>query len=106
MPHLYLNYNGRLYPPNILLISPENRSFRYGDGFFETMKMINSNIILEELHMERLFHSLQLMQFDKPDYFTPSYILRQIQDLVIANNHRQLARIRLMVFRGDGGLYD
>ena len=68
--------------------------------------MINGKIVLEALHMERLFHSLQLMQFDKPDYFTPAYIHQQIQDLVIANNHHQLARVRLMVSRGAGGLYD
>jgi len=102
----YLNYNGKLYPSDTLLISPDNRSFRYGDGFFETMKMMNGNIILEKQHSERLFHSLQVLQFDKPDYFTPVYIHQQIQNLVIANNHRQLARVRLMVFRGNGGLYD
>jgi len=106
MNNQYCIYNGKLYPSNTLLISPNNRSFRYGDGFFETMKMINGEIVLEALHMERLFHSLQVMQFDKPDYFIPAYIHQQIQDLVIANNHRQLARVRLMVFRGEGGLYD
>src|SRR3954451_7155972 len=106
MSDTLLIYNDRLHPSNALLISPNNRSFRYGDGFFETMKMINGKIILEALHMERLFHSLQLMQFDKPDYFTPAYIHQQIQDLVIANNHQQLARVRLVVSRGEGGLYD
>src|SRR6476469_9842294 len=102
----YLNCNGKIFNADKLLISPNNRSFRYGDGFFETMKMINGKIVLEALHMERLFNSLQLMQFDKPAYFTASYIQQQIQDLVIANDHRQLARVRLMVFRGNGDLYE
>jgi branched-subunit amino acid aminotransferase/4-amino-4-deoxychorismate lyase len=102
----YYLSNGKLYPSNTLLISPDNRSFRYGDGFFETMKMISGKIILEFLHLERLFHSLEVMQFDKPDYFTPAYIHQQIQDLVTANNHQQLARVRLVVFRSNGGLYD
>lgn len=106
MAATYLIYNGERYPSNALLISPENRSFRYGDGFFETMKMINGNIVLEALHMERLFHSLQLMQFDKPDYFKPAYIQEQIQTLTLQNNHQSLARVRLMVFRGNGSLYD
>jgi branched-chain amino acid aminotransferase len=106
MPDLYINYNGKLYLSNSLLISPDNRSFRYGDGFFETMKMINGAIILEKLHIERLFYSLQLMQFDKPDYFTPSYIQQQIGELVLQNQYQQLARVRLMIFRGEGGLYD
>jgi len=103
---MHLMYNGKLYPSGTLLISPDNRSFRYGDGFFETMKMVNSNIVLEELHMERLFHSLHLMRFSKPDYFTPAYIMQQIRDLVTVNNHRQLARVRVTIFRGEGNLYD
>lgn len=102
----YLIYNGKMYPSHTLLLSPDNRSFRYGDGFFETMKIIMGRIVLEQLHIERLFFSLQLMQFDKPDYFTPAYIQQQIQALVIQNNHLPLARVRLMIFRGDGGLYD
>ncbi len=102
----HLLYNGKFYPSNALLISPDNRSFRYGDGFFETMKMINGTIILQGLHFERLFASLKLLQFDKPGYFTPAYLLQQMQALVKANHHDQLARIRLTIFRGDGGLYD
>lgn len=106
MPAQYLMYNGKLYPSGALLISPHNRAFRYGDGFFETMKMINGSIVLEALHLERLFYSLQIMQFDKPDYFTPTYIQQQIQMLTTNNGHQQLARVRLMIFRGNGGLYD
>ena len=106
MPVSCLLYNGKLYPSDTLLISPDNRSFRYGDGFFETMKMINGNVILKELHMERLFCSLELMQFDKPEYFTPAYMLQQIQALAHENGHEQLTRIRLVVFRGNGSLYD
>ena len=45
MPNQYCMYNGKLYPFDALLISPDNRSFRYGDGFFETMKMINGKIV-------------------------------------------------------------
>ena len=88
MPGLYINYNGKHYLSGTLLISPDNRSFRYGDGFFETMKMINGSIVLEHLHIERAFHSLQLMQFDKPEYFTPSYIQQQIKELLFQNKHQ------------------
>jgi len=102
----YLIYNGERYSSGALLISPENRSFRYGNGFFETMKMINGNIVLEALHMQRLFQSLQVMQFCKPNYFTPAYIQEQIQTLTLQNDHQSLARVRLMVFRGNGNLYD
>ena len=68
--------------------------------------MINGDIIFQDLHFERLFSSLQTMQFEKPDFFTADYLLQQIQELVKANNHQPLARIRVTIFRGDGNLYD
>ena len=101
-----LNYNGKMYRSDKLLISPDNRSFRYGDGFFETMKMINGQIILADDHFERLFSSLALLQFEKPNYLTAHYLQEQIKELAKKNYHNKLGRIRLMVFRGNGGLYD
>ncbi len=102
----FLFYNGKVYKTGKLLISPDNRSFRYGDGFFETMKMINGKIQLLDYHMERLFTSLDKLQFQKPVYFTPEYIKEQISMLAKKNYQQKLTRIRLTIFRGDGGLYD
>ncbi len=102
----YINYNGKLYFSDEKIISASNRSFRYGDGFFETMKLIDGNIIFQDLHFERLFSSLRVMQFEKPDFFTKDYLLHQIKLLVKKNNQPHLCRIRITIFRGDGGLYD
>ena len=102
----YLIYNGELHLSDQLLISPNNRSFKYGDGFFETMKLVNGTILFLNFHLERLFFSLHTMQFDKPATFTKDNLLQQIFSLVSKNNHQHLARIRLTIFRGDGNLYD
>lgn len=102
----YLHYNGKILSADKLFISPNNRSFRYGDGFFETMKMVNGKLLLEDYHFERLFASLELLQFEKPRYFTADYLKAHTEELVKKNNHSKLARIRLTIFRGDGGLYD
>ncbi len=102
----FLFYNGKISKTGKLLISPDNRSFRYGDGFFETLKMVNGKIILADHHFERLFASLRLLQFQKPDYFTPAYLLEQATMLAKKNYHHKLARIRITIFRGEGGLYE
>lgn len=106
MHNSYLNYNGKLYHSDKLLISPDNRSFRYGDGFFETMKMVNGKIVFVDYHFERLFQSLEIMHFDKPAYYNAAYLEEQVLNLAKQNGHEQLARIRVTIFRGDGGLYD
>ena len=102
----FLNYNGKIYRSDKLLISPDNRSFRYGDGFFETMKIVNGKIALSNYHFERLFASLELLQFDKPGYLTAEYLLNQVTELAAKNYHNKSGRIRLTIFRGNGGLYD
>ncbi len=102
----FLFYNGKLMRSDQLLISPDNRSFRYGDGFFETIKVWKGKIVLANYHMERLFTSLNVLQFVPPVYFTPDYITEQVLALASKNGHHKLARIRITIFRGEGGLYD
>ncbi len=98
----YINYNSILTPAHQPVITADNRSFRYGDGFFETMKMLNGKIILEEYHMERLFSAFQMLQFEIPEFFNLAFLLAEIQKLVVANNDTRHSRIRLTIFRSDG----
>lgn len=102
----FLFLDGKPHRTNELLISPDNRSFRYGDGFFETMKWMNGKLILPDLHFERLFSSMDRLQFQPPHFFTRAYLENQISTLVKKNGHSKLARIRVTIFRGEGGLYD
>ncbi|MBV9961686.1 MAG: aminotransferase class IV [Parafilimonas sp.] len=99
-------FNGKILLTGKLIISADNRCFRFGDGFFETMKMVDENIALYKYHFERLFSSLQLLKFETPDYFTAEYLLNQIKIITKKNNHTKAARIRLTIFRGNGGLFD
>ncbi len=102
----FLFYNGKIIRTDKLLISPNNRSFRYGDGFFETIKWADGSILFEKLHMERLFHSLVILQFIPPSYFNAAYILNAVNSLIQKNQHHFLARVRITIFRGEGGIYD
>ena len=41
-----------------------------------------------------------------PKHFSPDQLQDEILALINKNRHHKIARIRLTVFRGDGGLYD
>jgi branched-chain amino acid aminotransferase len=101
-----INFNGALLNSTEKIITADNRGFRYGDGLFETIRVLDDHICLSGFHFERLFSSLAALQFDKPRFFTPDYLQDGILALCTKNNHRRSARVRLTVFRGDGGLYD
>ena len=105
MPGGYFVHNGQLFREGKAVISPDNRSFRYGDGLFETMRVVNGNIILKQFHFERLLQGMKLLQFDIPDFFTASHLEADILSLC-NKNRMDNAVLRLVVFRSDGGLYD
>jgi aminodeoxychorismate lyase len=102
----FFNYNGKYYKDGEAIISPDNRGLRYGDGLFETIKAIDGKIIFANEHFARLWKGLQLLQFEIPKLFTKEKLQQEIEALVNKNNHLQLARVRLTIIRGDGGLYD
>ena len=99
-------YNDKFYSNNSPIVSPGNRGLRYGDGLFETMKSVNGKIINAAFHLERLFSGLLLLQFDIPKHFTEDFILKKITEVCNKNQHNKQARIRLMIFRGNGGIFD
>ncbi len=99
-------FNNKFYANDSPVVSPSNRGLRYGDGLFETMKSIKGKIINEDFHFDRLFNGLQLLKFDIPKSFSKEFILKKIKELCSKNKHNDIARIRLMIIRGNGGIFD
>jgi len=102
----FIYADGQMLRSDKALILPDNRSFRYGDGFFETMKFRDGQIQLADYHFERLFKTLDKLKFQPPSFFTRAYLELQIIALVKKNGHHGLARVRLTIYRGEGGIYD
>lgn len=102
----FLFYDGQILRSDKLLISPNNRSYRYGDGCFETIKVLNGKIMLADYHFERLFSSLETLRFKKLGYHSAGWLEKQILSVVEKNGHAKRARVRVTVTRGDGGIYD
>jgi branched-chain amino acid aminotransferase len=70
------------------------------------MKMIDGEIILKKFHFERLFAGMDVLNFVRPKNFTASFLFEKINELCKKNHHCKCARVRLTIFRGNGGLYD
>lgn len=101
----YLLFNGKFSPNDSPLLQADNRGFRYGDGLFETMRWSHGAVLLGQFHMDRLFNGLRQLQFDIPALFTSATVMEQVKRLC-EKNRQSTARVRLTVFRGNGGLYD
>ena len=94
-------FNGKYLPSSLPVITAQNHSFKWGDGLFETMKLLNGEILLQDLHFDRLFLGLEMLHINCDTSFAQEIISKQIISLAEQNDCRNLARIRLAVFRNE-----
>ncbi|MBC7440730.1 MAG: aminotransferase class IV [Flavobacterium sp.] len=99
-----VNFNEEIVGENLNL-SINNRPFLYGDGVFETMKIVNYKILFFEDHYFRLMASMRIIRMEIPMNFTMEYLENEILNLARINNFSGAARVRFTVFRNDGGYY-
>ncbi len=104
MMSLYINYNGKLLNANDNNISHKNRSFLYGDGIFESIKVLNHKAFNAANHYNRIVFSTKALQIELLPQFTFEYFCKQIERVTKKNNH-EAARVRFNIFRQGNGLY-
>lgn len=99
-----VNFNGMLVSSQEESWS-NNRSFLYGDGVFETLKVRNQKILFLEDHYFRLMASMRIVRMEIPMNFTMEFFEEQILNTVKANQCTNSARVRITVYRNEGGFY-
>src|SRR4051812_44115505 len=91
--------NGQLVPEERAVVSVFDRSFLYGDGLFETMRVVRGKPFRWEQHLERLQSGADYLKINLP--FTPA-VLGQFADELIAKNGMPDSLLRLTLSRGVG----
>ena len=99
-----INFNGTIVSQDANILT-QNRAFLYGDGVFETVKVINNKILFLEDHYFRLMSSMRVIRMEIPMNFTMEYLEKQILALVNKNGLSASSRARITVYRNDGGYY-
>jgi len=95
----FVCFNGELVTAATPIFFAGNRGFNYGDGVFETARLHNGQLLLQQLHFERLLTSLQLLNIEADADFTQK-ITSEVALLSSKNNCTSAAKIRLAIFRG------
>lgn len=99
-----INFNGNIVAQDENILT-QNRAFLYGDGVFETLKIVNNRILFLEDHYFRLMASMRVVRMEIPMNFTMEFFEEEVLKLVQENEISASARARITVFRNDGGLY-
>ncbi len=101
----FINFNGNIIDANQPVLTASNRAFRYGDAIFETIRIMNGEILHFEKHLKRLQQSMDLLGMLPHDDLTFHNLYLSFRHLDQVNNLKGNGRIRLEIFRNDGGLY-
>jgi branched-chain amino acid aminotransferase len=96
----WINYDGHLLRSDAPLFTAANRSFRYGDGLFETMMVREGRLRLGSYHFDRLFLGMQFLSMRET--FNREVLEAQILELCQKNGNPPRSRVRMVVFRDDG----
>jgi len=101
-----INFDGKLLTEEVNFLNQENRGLRYGDSLFETIRVVNGKVFFWEAHYLRLMASMRILRMEIPMNFTMEYLEEQIVKTIKAKDlGMRPVRVRLTVFRKNGGLY-
>jgi branched-subunit amino acid aminotransferase/4-amino-4-deoxychorismate lyase len=101
----YFCHNGEFLLSSEKFITHHNRAFCYGDALFETIHCLGTSPHFFNDHWNRLTQSMKVLKMIPGKDFTKEFTERCIEKLLNKNRIFKGARVRLMVFRNEGGLY-
>lgn len=98
-------HNGEWIQSEGGVISPQHRAFCFGDGFFESIRLINGRPVFVEHHFKRLTDTAAALGIHVPATLTTQSLTTQLTALAEQNGITQGGRIRMTVSRVPGGTY-
>ncbi|MGB0881075.1 MAG: aminotransferase class IV [Polaribacter sp.] len=101
-----INLNGDLLFKENVKLTIDNRGFKYGDAIFETIKVLHKKVIFWEDHYFRLMASMRMLRMKIPMNFTLEFLEQEILKTVEVLDDANSYRVRLNVYRKEGGLYN
>ena len=101
-----INHNGALTSTQSPVFTVHNRGLLFGDAVFETLRYSQNHIHFWEDHYFRLMAAMRIFRMDIPMTFTPEFLEQECLRVIEAQSETVVAwRIRLTVYRKDGGAY-
>ena len=102
---IYLSHNGNFILADMPVVTANNRSFRYGDALFETIRITNYNPQFLKEHLMRLHAGMDILKMEMNPLLNSTYLEHAILELAQKNNITSDGRVRLTVYRNEGGFY-
>ncbi|HRO41294.1 MAG TPA: aminotransferase class IV [Flavipsychrobacter sp.] len=92
----YINFNGNLIPEKDAPAPIQSSVFRFADGLFESMLVVDGVVQLAQLHYERLMKGMAQCNYEIPSCFTQNFFEAQTK-ITVRENEGKHQRVRFQV---------
>ncbi len=101
----YVNNNGEVLSGESFSIRAGNRGFLYGDGVFESVRILNGRAINLENHIARMMEGAAKLKMRVPSYYTLAFFEDKINELIQKSAVHHGGKCRISLDRARGGTY-
>ena len=101
----YVNNNGEVLSGESFSIRAGNRGFLYGDGVFESVRILNGRTINLENHIARMMEGAAKLKMRVPSYYTLAFFEDKINELIQKSAVHHGGKCRISLDRARGGTY-
>ncbi len=101
----YVFHKGEYVNEHQAFIAKDNRAFRLGDGFFESMRVVDGKVLFLENHFSRITDTIKAYKMMAAENFSLELLRNQIQGLLSRNNITKGGRVRITFYRKSTGYY-
>jgi len=105
MQQQYILHNDEFFLSTDAVLTSQNRAFRYGDGLFESMRVCSGKLQFAEKHADRLTAGMKALKMEGAGLMDEYFLRQKAAELLKKNKLKEGVRLRLSVYRADGGLY-
>lgn len=98
-------FNGKILNQQDIQFNTIKRAINFGDGFFETIRIVNGDVLFIESHLKRIFKALKILKINYPENFNAEIIKAKIRELLLHNKIDSGGRVKIYFFRSGLGTY-
>lgn len=101
----YILFNDEFFNSDQAVIKASNRSFKFGDGLFESMRMCNGKLMFAEQHADRLRAGMKALKIEGFTLLDEYFLRQKTSELQKKNKFNGNIRFRLTIYREGEGTY-
>jgi branched-chain amino acid aminotransferase len=102
---LYVNSNGTILENDGPTIQAGNRGHLYGDGVFESIRIIRGRPVNLTNHILRMLEGAKMIKMRAANYLNESFFADKISELLQKSGITEAGRCRISLDRAMGGSY-